>query len=203
MIHWLSTLDVCVRLGLQCRKNDDNGNGKGGNVARTHENEGSDRKTIAFPPGQLSLAASLSAKHTGTPLVCVLVHGGSLAPATLMRDCDALVDLWCTRSTPFCFAPPCVHYPYCDRSDATPARIVALTDPGDMGASALADVLFGRVSPAGRTSQTWYESDAAMPAQGLMTLRPAADGSSSGWTYRYHNKRPAIPFGFGLSCEAD
>ena len=79
------------------RKNNDDGNGQGGNVDSTHENEGHDRKTIAFPPGQLSLAASLSAQHTGTPLVCVLVHGGSLAPATLMRDCDAIVDLWCTR----------------------------------------------------------------------------------------------------------
>ena len=146
-------------------KNDDNSNGKGGNgKGGTHENEGSDRQTIAFPPGQLSLAAELSAKHTGTPLVCVLVHGGSLAPATLMRDCDAIVDLWY---------------------------------PGDMGGHALADVLFGRVSPAGRTTQTWYTSDETMPKQGLMTMRP--DGDSPGWTYRYYNKKPAIPFGFGLS----
>ena len=146
-------------------KNNDDGNGQGGNVDSTHENEGHDRKTINFPPGQLSLAAELSANRTGTPLVCVLVHGGSLAPATLMRDCDAIVDLWY---------------------------------PGDMGGHALADVIFGRVSPAGRTTQTWYESDEAMPSPGLMRMRPTASGSS-GWTYRYHNKQPAIPFGFGLS----
>lgn len=86
-----------------------------------------------------------------------------------------------------------------------------------MGAHALADVLFGRVSPAGRTTQTWYESDETIPAPGVMKMRPDAAGSSvtaasllvdgdggpggsSGWTYRYHNKRPAIPFGHGLSC---
>ena len=75
--------------------------------------------------------------------------------------------------------------------------IVDLWYPGDMGGHALADVLFGRVSPAGRTTQTWYQSDETMPKQGLMTMRPAGD--SPGWTYRYHNKKPAIPFGFGLS----
>ena len=48
------------------------------------ENEGHDRSTIALPDGQLSLASTLSAANTGTPLVCVLIHGGSLAPATLM-----------------------------------------------------------------------------------------------------------------------
>ena len=48
------------------------------------ENEGHDRSTIALPDGQLSLASALSAANTGTPLVCVLIHGGSLAPATLM-----------------------------------------------------------------------------------------------------------------------
>ena len=50
-----------------------------------------------------------------------------------------------------------------------------------------------------------YSSDEAMPAQGLMEMRPtasASSGPSSGWTYRYHNKRPSIPFGFGLSCES-
>ena len=50
------------------------------------ENEGHDRSTIALPDGQLSLASALSAANTGTPLVCVLIHGGSLAPATLMYD---------------------------------------------------------------------------------------------------------------------
>ena len=39
--------------------------------------EGSDRETIALPPGQLLLAHALAAAQTGTPLVCVLVHGGS------------------------------------------------------------------------------------------------------------------------------
>ena len=52
------------------------------------ENEGHDRSTIALPDGQLSLASALSAANTGTPLVCVLIHGGSLAPATLMCALD-------------------------------------------------------------------------------------------------------------------
>ena len=60
----------------------------GGHLSHRQENEGHDRSTIALPDGQLSLASALSAANTGTPLVCVLIHGGSLAPATLMYALD-------------------------------------------------------------------------------------------------------------------
>ena len=36
----------------------------------------------------------ISQAQTGTPLVCVLVHGGSIALGSLMQSCDAIVDLW-------------------------------------------------------------------------------------------------------------
>ena len=132
------------------------------------ENEGHDRSTIAFPGEQLDLAEKLSRKNTGTALICVLVHGGSLAPMTLMDSCDAVLDAWY---------------------------------PGDQGGKAVADVVFGKVSPAGRTPQTWYTSDADMSKPGNMALAPGlgTDKSSPGQTYRYYNKKPAIPFGFGMS----
>ena len=72
--------------------------------------------------------------------------------------------------------------------------VVDLWYPGDQGGPALADVLFGEVSPAGRSSQTWYPSDDAMPPQGLMTMH-AGDGSP-GWTYRYWQGNSSLPFGF-------
>ena len=58
------------------------------------EGEGNDRTSIRMPGLQLALAANLSRRNTGTPLVCVLVHGGSLALSSLMDDCDAVLDAW-------------------------------------------------------------------------------------------------------------
>ena len=80
----------------------------------------------------------------------------------------------------------------CNRRDCD--AVVDLWYPGDQGGPALADVLFGDVSPAGRSSQTWYPSDDAMPPQGLMTMH-AGDGSP-GWTYRYWQGNSSLPFGF-------
>lgn len=56
------------------------------------EAEGHDRTSIEFAGQQLALAAALA--RTGTPLVCVLVHGGSMAMRSLLDDCDAIVDTW-------------------------------------------------------------------------------------------------------------
>ena len=56
------------------------------------EGEGHDRTSIEFAGHQLDLAAALAA--TGTPLVCVLVHGGSMALRSLLTDCNAIVDAW-------------------------------------------------------------------------------------------------------------
>eukprot|EP00937_MAST-01D_sp_MAST-1D-sp2_P005271 g5271.t1 len=58
------------------------------------EGEGSDRTSIAMPGRQAGLAAALARNETGSPLVCVLVHGGSLALGSLLRDCDALLDAY-------------------------------------------------------------------------------------------------------------
>jgi len=71
-----------------------------------------------------------------------------------------------------------------------PALVVAWY-PGQQGGSAVADVLFGDASPAGRLPITFYESAAQLP--------PFADYAMEGRTYRYLRKEPLYPFGFGLS----
>jgi beta-glucosidase len=63
--------------------------------------------------------------------------------------------------------------------------------PGQQGGNAVADVLFGDVSPAGRLPVTFYESVEQLP--------PFADYSMEGRTYRYFRGEPAFPFGYGLS----
>lgn len=58
---------------------------------------------------------------------------------------------------------------------------------------ALADTLFGDVEPTGRVPQTWYRSDADLPATLL-----DYDIAKTGQTYQYFGGTPLYPFGFGL-----
>jgi len=74
--------------------------------------------------------------------------------------------------------------------DKLPAIVLAWY-PGQQGGSAVADVLFGDTSPAGRLPVTFYESVAQLP--------PFGDYAMEGRTYRYFRGEPLYPFGHGLS----
>ena len=63
--------------------------------------------------------------------------------------------------------------------------------PGMEGGRAVADVLFGDASPAGKLPVTFPRS--------LDQLPPFDDYSMQGRTYRYMTAEPLYPFGFGLS----
>jgi beta-glucosidase len=70
--------------------------------------------------------------------------------------------------------------------------IVLLTHSGQEMGNALADVLFGKFNPAGRTVQTWPKSIDQLPPMLDYDVR-------HGRTYRYLTTVPLYPFGFGLS----
>ncbi len=63
--------------------------------------------------------------------------------------------------------------------------------PGQAAGQAIADVLFGDYNPAGRLPVTFYKSAADLP--------DFSDYRLAGRTYRYFQKEPLFPFGYGLS----
>jgi beta-glucosidase len=69
--------------------------------------------------------------------------------------------------------------------------IVQAWYPGEEGGTAVADVLFGGVSPAGRLPITFPRSMDDVPYFGSYAMK--------GRTYRYAEKAPLYPFGYGLS----
>ena len=65
--------------------------------------------------------------------------------------------------------------------------------PGAQGGKTVADILFGKVSPSGKLPVTFYHNEdlAAMP--------DFTDYRMAGRTYRYLEKQPLYPFGYGLT----
>ena len=63
--------------------------------------------------------------------------------------------------------------------------------PGEQGGNAVADIIFGNISPAGRLPVTFYQSLKDLPKYDSYDMK--------GRTYRYYDGKVQFPFGFGLS----
>ena len=70
--------------------------------------------------------------------------------------------------------------------------ILQVTNSSQELGNGLADVIFGKVNPAGRTTQTWVKSITDLPPLMDYDIR-------HGRTYQYFKGKPLYPFGFGLS----
>lgn len=78
----------------------------------------------------------------------------------------------------------------CD-ADRDCSAVLQCFYPGAEGGHALADILFGKVSPSGRLPVTFYRSVDDLP--------DFADYSMENRTYRFFKGSPLYPFGYGLS----
>ena len=84
-------------------------------------------------------------------------------------------------------------FPYAiNWSQAHLPAIVHITHCSQEQGHALADVLFGKYNPAGRTTQTWVTDITELPPMMDYDIR-------HGRTYMYYQGQPLYPFGFGLS----
>ena len=76
-------------------------------------------------------------------------------------------------------------------ADAKAAAVLQVWYPGARGGKAVADILFGEVSPSGKLPITLYRNLQGMP--------DFEDYSMKNRTYRFVEKQPLYPFGYGLN----
>lgn len=76
-------------------------------------------------------------------------------------------------------------------ADERASAVLQVWYPGARGGKDVADILFGEVSPSGKLPITIYRDLEGMPA--------FTDYSMKGRTYRFLEKAPLYPFGYGLT----
>ena len=98
-----------------------------------------------------------------------------------------------TQANPYTVMVLVSNFPFAiNWSQENVPAILHITNNSQELGNGLADVIFGNVNPAGRTTQTWVKSITDLPPMMDYDIR-------HGRTYQYFKGKPLYPFGFGLS----
>jgi len=169
---------------------------------------GSDIK-VRFAMSNKADSAFIAAKQSDVAIVCIGNHplsyglgwGQNQVSSDGREDVDRqaisleqedLVKLVC-KANPNTILVLVSSFPYAINwsKDNVPAIIHVSQSSQELG-NGVADVLFGKVSPAGRLVQTWITSIDQLPLILDYNIR-------NGRTYMYDKNTPLFPFGYGLS----
>ena len=164
---------------------------------------------IRFASGNKADSAVIAAKQSDIAIVCIGNHplsyglgwGQNYVPSDGREDVDRqaisieqedLVRL-VLLANPKTVLVMVSSFPYAINwsKEHIPAILHITQSSQEMG-NALADVIFGKVSPAGRLVQTWITSIDQLPPILDYNIR-------NGRTYMYNKNAPLFPFGYGLT----
>ena len=168
-----------------------------------------DNLIVRYAAGNKADSAVIAAKSSDIAIVCIGNHplshglgwGQNYVPSDGREDVDRqaisteqedLVKL-VLAANPNTVLVMVSSFPYAINWSAkhVPA-ILHLTQSSQELGNAFADVLFGKVSPAGRLVQTWISSIDLLPPILDYNIR-------NGRTYMYKKTQSLFPFGFGLT----
>lgn len=150
--------------------------------------------------------AIVAAKHADVVILCMgndpgfegeetddynMSAGGDKATLDLPSSQKKLFEEIAALGKPMIFvnvSGSCINL---SRQKETCDAILQCFYPGAMGGLALADIIFGEVSPSGRLPVTFYESVDDLP--------PFEDYSMENRTYKFYKGTPVYEFGHGLT----
>jgi beta-glucosidase len=164
---------------------------------------------VHFAEGNKADSAVIAAKQSDIAIVCIGNHplshglgwGQNYVPSDGREDVDRqaisteqedLVKLVMAANTKTVLIMVS-SFPYAINwsKEHVPAILHITQSSQEMG-SAMADVLFGKTSPAGRLVQTWITSIDQLPPILDYNIR-------NGRTYMYNKNAPLFPFGYGIT----
>ena len=168
-----------------------------------------DKIIVRYASGNKADSAIIAAKQSDVAIVCIGNHplsyglgwGQNIVPSDGREDVDRqAITLEQEDLLKLVYAanPKTVlvlvsSFPYAINwsKEHVPAILHISQSSQELG-NAVADVIFGKVSPAGRLVQTWITSIDQLPPILDYNIR-------NGRTYMYMKDKPLFPFGYGLT----